>query len=371
MSSIRELHKRFKAWQSNPQRFSPLDSESHRCLNCDQEYTGRFCPRCGQKASAGRITWDTVRNGMLDIFGLGSRSLPSSLWQLMWRPGYFISDYINGKWQASFPPVKMLMIVAVVLFFVGKVIFPEYWDALIETDSGSITSTGWQYYFDYVVEWISIHLEWLFLFIFSLLILPTWLVFRHSPRNTRHTLPQGFFIQVFLTTEWIVWVFIISSFVKLAGIDLGYAEGSSGFEDLVMVSSLFLIPVLVLVNYKQLFGYGWWGNVWRVFLTMIIPACVFFGLVLLYEIAMQSFSSHWGLQGRNFKLFLFAMLLVSTSGLLLSMVDIINRKLWRKRGWLRAMALPLLLVLISTGLCIFIEKLQPGVLLGMMSAFVS
>ncbi len=41
---------------------------------------------------------------------MGNRSLLYSLWQLIWRPGYFISDYINGKRQVSFPPVKMLVV---------------------------------------------------------------------------------------------------------------------------------------------------------------------------------------------------------------------------------------------------------------------
>lgn len=369
--SLKQLYQRFRNWQRNPRQYPELGSEMHYCNNCGQEYDGTFCPRCGQKARAGRITWDVVRRGVMDVWGLGGRSLPYSLWQLLWRPGYFISDYINGKWQSSFPPVKMLVLVAVVLYFVGKAIFPEYWDTLIDTDSRSITSTGWQYYVDYVSQWVENHPDWMFLLLFSLLILPTWLVFRHSPRNSRHTLPQGFFIQVFLTIEYIMWVFIISSLVKLSGIDLGYAEGSSGFEDMVIVSSLFLIPVLVLVNYKQLFGYGWWGNVWRVFFTMITPACVFFGLLLLYEIATRSYSSSSSFHGRNFKIFLFATLLVSVAGLLLSLVDIINRKLWRKRGWLRVIALPLLLVLITIGLCISIEVLQPGMLLEMLSVFVS
>ena len=137
----------------------------------------------------------------MDVWGVGTRSLPYTLWQLLWRPGCLIRDYISGKRQVSFPPVKMLVLVAVIIYIIGKTIYPEYWVAIIETDMVSITSTGWQYYYDYANQWIDNHLEWLFMSIFSLLILPTWLVFRHSPRNPRHTLPQGFFVQVFMTTE--------------------------------------------------------------------------------------------------------------------------------------------------------------------------
>ena len=34
-----------------------------------------------------------------------------SIWQLLYRPGYFIGDYISGKRQLNFPMVKMLFIV--------------------------------------------------------------------------------------------------------------------------------------------------------------------------------------------------------------------------------------------------------------------
>ena len=33
---------------------------------------------------------------------------------MFWRPGYLIRDYISGKRQVSFPPVKMLIIVALI-----------------------------------------------------------------------------------------------------------------------------------------------------------------------------------------------------------------------------------------------------------------
>lgn len=51
----------------------------------------------------------------MDMWGLGSRSrsVLYSVWQLLFRTGYFIGDYISGRRQVSFPPVKMLFILAV------------------------------------------------------------------------------------------------------------------------------------------------------------------------------------------------------------------------------------------------------------------
>ena len=360
MFNLKKLYRRFKASQVHPADY-PVADVPRCCNNCGYEYTGNFCPVCGQRATAGRITWNVVRRGVMDVWGLGGRSLPYSLWQLLWRPGYFISDYINGKWQSSFPPVKMLVLVAVILYFVGKAIFPEYWATLLDHDPEAITSTGWQYYFDFVSQWIGNHIEWLFLFIFSLLILPTWLVFRHSPRNPRHTIPQGFYIQVFMTTQYFMWVFIISSIVKLAGIDLGYAAGSASYEDMMVEFSLLLIPVIVVVNYKQVFGYGWWGTVWRVLLMVVVIVFFFFAGALWSDVTTKP-ESVSRVEEEKLLLRLLSVFFVSISCLALSVADVVNRRMWRERGWLRAMALPLLFLVSFIIICIAIELVRSGVL---------
>ncbi len=362
---LKRLYQRFRDWQRNPRQYSELGSETHCCNNCGQEYAGSFCPRCGQKARAGRITWATVRSGLMDLFGLGGRSLPYSMWQLLWRPGYFISDYISGKWQVSFPPVKMLVLVALILYFVGKTIFPEYWSLMIEEDSTPITSTGWQYYWDYFNLWIGNHIEWMLLFVFSLLILPTWLVFRHSPRNARHTVPQGFFIQVFMTTEYIMWLFIISTCVKLSGANFGYNTGSSGFENLMMVSSLALIPLIVLINYKQIFGYSWWGTVWRWLVMLMIILAGFYAFCLSYI----STISHVDNNKMSMIITLCILFFVICLSTLLLMIHVINRRLWREMGWYRAWLMPVLLVLISIGIYIWVENLEPDYMLRVFTVF--
>jgi hypothetical protein len=265
----------------------------------------------------------------MDVIGLGGRSLPYSLWQLLWRPGYFISDYINGKWQVSFPPVKMLVIVALLVFFMGRLMFPEYWSVFLDEGETAPASTGISYYVDRALDWISIHPEWGFLFFFSFLILPTWYAFRHSPRNTHHTLPQGFFIQVFLTVQFILWLFVFSLVFMLIG--------WNGSESATIVLTI-LVPVMILVDYKQLFGYGWWGTLWR-----MVSIVLMFGLSLLLIIGInrlidRSFSY---VVEHNYRPL--TILLISACGLgeTISLTDVINRKMWRERGVWRSMMWPL------------------------------
>lgn len=350
MKLVKTAYRRFREWQREPLHYKPLGSVVHCCGNCGQEYAGDFCPRCGQKSKAGRITWETVRSGMMDVIGLGGRSLPYSVWQLLWRPGYFISDYINGKWQVSFPPVKMLVIVALLVFFIGRLLFPEYWAGIVEDETVAVTSTGAMYVVDSAINWLAAHPEWGFLLIFSFLILPTWFVFRHSPRNPRHTLPQGFFIQVFMTTQFFLWLLIISLVLACTGVNVLQA----------WIISIWFIPVMLLMDYMQLFGYGWWGTLWR-----LVSAVLFLMLFLLLIVCIQRLVEVPAgyCAERHYRPLIVTSMFAFGLGMLVSLANVVNRRLWQVRGKLWSKLLPLLLFVAVVVCLIVLEIQKPGVIL--------
>ena len=167
---------------------------------------GNFCPICSQREGMGPITWKSVAQSIGELWGLHNRSLLYSLVQLFLRPGYFIGDYINGKRQVSFPPVKMLAIVAVlgviVDFLTGAI------HGMIQVDKDDRMSYitvvfSWlnvhlngafpppSDYLNEVFLWLNTHPDLLSLVLLSFLIIPNYFIFRFAPRNTRHTLPQG------------------------------------------------------------------------------------------------------------------------------------------------------------------------------------
>ena len=57
---------------------------------------------------------------------------------------------------------------------------------------------------------------------------------------------------------------------------------------------------------------------------------------------------------------IFFVLCLST---LLSVIDVVNRRLWREKGWLRAWLMPVLLVIMSIGVYVWIEIVEPGYVL--------
>lgn len=238
--SLKKQYSRFRAWQKGPRHYSGQGLEEHHCPNCDHDFTGNFCPVCGQAAGDGRITWEWVRKSIMLLWGMESRSMPYTLWQLIWRPGYLIGEYISGRRQVSYPPVKMLFIV-VALYAIVKLLFG------IETPGKDLGEDPSKVIL--IIDWLIMHPAWGMMAMSILMILPTWVLFRFAPRHTKHSLPEGIIIQLFLCTILLL-VIILTRYLS-AWISL-------------------LIPFYLYFTYRQLFGYGIWGTFWHTLLCLLI-----------------------------------------------------------------------------------------------------
>ena len=247
--TFKERYKKFQQWQRQPIQYHKSE-EKHFCNNCGFDFTGDFCPTCGQKHTMGPVTWDSIRTGVMDLWGMGTRSLPYTLLQLILRPGYLIGDYISGRRQVSFPPVKMLVLVGLAVFLIGKLCGLELFDS---TDGFLEIKDDENSPFFQLFTWLEKHYDWASLFLYLAMALPTYFMFRYAPRHSYHTLPQEFFIQVFNSTQFLflglIWLLVL----KLLGIK---------DTDMNLTLSI-LFPLLLFYNYKQLFGYGFWGTFWR------------------------------------------------------------------------------------------------------------
>ena len=249
MGQLREKYERFRQWQECPHEYKLMSDEVHHCNNCNHDFTGNFCPICSQKAGMGRIGWKSVRQGIMDIWGLGTRSLLYSIWQLLWRPGQVIGDYLDGKRQVSFPPVKMLFIIAVIY----SVLFYWFFPTVLGIEVLAVPYMGNEEARKVTEDMMNLagkYYSWAALIFALIAVVPTWIMFRYSPRHTSHSLPEGFFIQVFLANLMIVLGFLL--------FPIGIANPS-----LYTFSSFIAYAIYYLIVYKYLFGYSFWGTLWR------------------------------------------------------------------------------------------------------------
>ena len=256
MTSLKEKWQQFCRWQRTPIQYKPLTDEKHVCLNCGQEFVGVYCPRCSQSSKVEKhISWSTISSGFLEAFNIEGRSFPRALWHLICRPGYMIGDYISGHRQMSYPPLKMLLIIALCLVFTESL--PEWFGWGDPTPISSDDDI-----MEKIANWAADNPAWSTLALCSLLILPTWSLFRYAPCHTRHTLPEGFFIQVFMASL-ILLIFILGNI-------------SDWF--------LWLILLYYIVAYRQLFGYSLWGTVWRILVGTLEVIQLLIVVVCLNEI---------------------------------------------------------------------------------------
>ena len=187
--NLKETLGRFLTLQNKPYHNSDEEQEEHRCANCGNVFRGNYCPVCRQDAKDGRITWRWVGKSILDVWGLDSRSLPNTLLQLFIRPGRLIGAYLDGQHQICYKPFNMLFILAIFYVVVQQFLGWDY-AATPEDKGGKVVQM--------IFEWVSEHPAWNAMLISVAMIIPTWLFFHFAPRHTRHTLPEGIFIQLFM-----------------------------------------------------------------------------------------------------------------------------------------------------------------------------
>ncbi len=246
---IRTRWQAFRAWQENPRTYR-MDETEHVCNNCGHTFKGNYCPVCSQSARDGRIGWLSLWEGIGQLWGIESRSGIYTLWQLLWRPGYLVRDYISGKRQVSYPPVKLLFILAAIIAVV-QYFFP----APVKEP----VVTGFRY-LDAALTWLQNHENINALLSGCTFILPTWWLFRNAPRYPNHTIPEGFFVQVYVAILSFLFASVFAESTTLA-VTLSYAY--------------------MYIIYKQLFGYGYWGTLWRLVVCALLSFVALFVLIII------------------------------------------------------------------------------------------
>ena len=128
-------------------------------------------------------------------------------------------------------------------------------------------------FLDTVREWGRENMEWYNIIVCLFPVLIQWALFRQSPRHPRHTLVEGFFIQVFI----LMLIMMIDTLLIVLG--------GSRISKWVTL----LWPLYYLFALGPIFGYNWWGTLWRsvaviyIGTRLFIMTCYIIGLVLGYK----------------------------------------------------------------------------------------
>ncbi len=291
-ASVRGFLLKVTAWQRKSYEVRPMSVRKQECLNCHTVFTGDFCPRCGQSATVSRFTFRHALMKTLEVWGMGNRSLPRTLWHLVYRPGYVIRDYLSGHHMPYFPPVKMLFLVTAAYVFVSRFMSPEMLDNTFEEqkqlmselyeriNAGASVSDGKRivvrglYEFndrmgaftDFFRDNQALEL----MLTHSILAVVTMFVFRNTGKS-RLNLTECFFSQIFMASQ-----------LLLVSIVCIVVTGGSRWADNMYVMPTWLLLFILFYDYKQLYGLSL-GR------TAINTVKVFFGWILSMMLLLMIF----------------------------------------------------------------------------------
>jgi len=246
--NIKALLQRFRAWQIEPYKYEVTYDKTHKCFNCGEEFKGNYCPACGQCYNEGPTGWYPEGEDPAPFWGLFEPGcLGSFFLQILGRPGYMIDDYLSGRKRGCTSPIDKLCYVAIGVVLILRLVGNNGSSLLPSVDD----SSGIMGVF---LTWMTSNIDWAVLIQTGLLILPTWALFRFAPKHDHHSLVGGFYIQVFMASLVLICIML---------------------RALISDWLILLVPICNIIAYRQLFGYGFWGTLWRTLLCLGIVMFIF------------------------------------------------------------------------------------------------
>ncbi|MDD5962686.1 MAG: DUF3667 domain-containing protein [bacterium] len=93
-----------------------------RCYNCGVEFTGKYCPNCGQHSGGRKLTMALLLDRVLAVLTNLDRGFWRTFIDLFWRPGYLMRDIMRGQHKRYGNPFALLFI-AITFFLLEIHIF--------------------------------------------------------------------------------------------------------------------------------------------------------------------------------------------------------------------------------------------------------
>ena len=121
---LQKYYRWFKIKQVNGFQIRKFTDKESTCKNCEQTYIGNYCNRCGQDKNTTRLRFSNILQNALSGFSSMDRGFGLTLLELLYRPGYLISDYLKGKRIRYFRPFQMLFILSAVYLLWAQILDP-------------------------------------------------------------------------------------------------------------------------------------------------------------------------------------------------------------------------------------------------------
>lgn len=243
------------------------------------------------EVSHDRLTTKGAVLSFMETWGLGSRNIFYTMWHLIWRPGYMIGDYINGRRKKYLQPFFMFFVLTLILVqlaWVLRVQMPKNKDMTLMayelirdhpdafTPDQKLTVLKAAQRIDVIHDWRDENRGWDILIQSLGVIFVTWLLWRKSPRigTAEWAVESGEYIQGYNFAEIvtaIAYILCQLQILSLLALILFHRLPFDHLWGLTVVMPRLVLFVVLLIDFKQLFQRQWWSTIWR---TLIITLFV-------------------------------------------------------------------------------------------------
>ncbi len=127
-----------KMWSKLKERFKGKDKSTWHidvdCLNCGTNFSGHFCPNCGQAVKEYDKPFGFIFYNFLgDFFAFDTRFF-KTLFGLIARPGFLTKEYFAGRRVRYTPPLRIFVFVSFILFLLLQIVTNRGLSTVLDSD---------------------------------------------------------------------------------------------------------------------------------------------------------------------------------------------------------------------------------------------
>ena len=235
-----------------------------------------------------RITIKRAVLAFMETWGLGSRNIFYTMWHLIWRPGYMMCDYINGRRKWYLQPFFMFFVLTLILVQMAwalDVQLPKNRDMTLMAFDLLTTHSNWfsvdqmksilktAQFLDAVHDWRDQNRAWDLIIHSVWICVITWLLWRKSPRIGQGewivgsgTMVEGYnFAEIVTVIAYILCQIQLISMVTMLCFRTLPFDHIRGF----MLGPELILLLILVIDFKQLFQRDWWPTIWRSFVIVL------------------------------------------------------------------------------------------------------
>lgn len=235
-----------------------------------------------------RITIKRAVLAFMETWGLGSRNIFYTMWHLIWRPGYMMCDYINGRRKRYLQPFFMFFVLTLILVQMAwalDVQLPKNRDMTLMAFDLLTTHSNWfsvdqmksilktAQFLDAVHDWRDQNRAWDLIIHSVWICVITWLLWRKSPRIGQGewivgsgTMVEGYnFAEIVTVIAYILCQIQLISMVTMLCFRTLPFDHIRGF----MLGPELILLLILVIDFKQLFQRNWWPTIWRSFVIVL------------------------------------------------------------------------------------------------------